>query len=312
MVTPGSGEIVGGDSLGVAVAYTSAETTLIDTTSHIQIAVSGVTDTTISVVTRLTVHPQPRVGFALTADTTCKTRIHCANHTEFADEYFWTFSETDTSTLAEPTYDFEEPGEYRISLRASRSGYHDTLDILLTIDEPSFPLGIDVPDMVLSGEPVILQANAPPGVSSFEWRLGDSILAPVAAPQVVFADTGTVELALQGAYEDGCSRTVFKELFVGPEMTTSVLTDDREVRIELFPNPASGHVTLSLTGRTAGRSIDLELYNAGGLLVWSKAAAVGPGRSEATIPVGALPGGVYWVRGSMRHGAAFIRRLLIR
>lgn len=76
--------------------------------------------------------------------------------------------------------------------------------------------------------------------------------------------------------------------------------------VKIYPNPAPDHVTVSIAN-PAGRTISLQLYNPASQLLYKRTEALGRADQLFSIPLSALPSGVYWL-----HIAVDGRRLMIK
>ena len=70
-------------------------------------------------------------------------QVSFTNTSTNASEYFWSFGDGDTSTTAQPTHTYAAPGQYTVTLVASKCGQSDTLTQTVSISVNSTPAATD-------------------------------------------------------------------------------------------------------------------------------------------------------------------------
>lgn len=74
------------------------------------------------------------------------TNIAFSNTSEDAESYLWEFGDGETSTTANPTHNYEEPGTYTVRLIATRHCMSDTTTNQITVTHAGGDVGIETAD----------------------------------------------------------------------------------------------------------------------------------------------------------------------
>ena len=81
--------------------------------------------------------------------------------------------------------------------------------------------------------------------------------------------------------------------------------------VGLYPNPASGNVTVQIPAELATRPVAASVLNARGQLVWQQALPGTAAGVQATLPLSQLPAGVYTLRLELAAGPV-TKRVVVR
>ena len=142
---------------------------------------------------------------------------------------------------------------------------------------------------------------------AWRWAWGDGTFSDGAAPGPhTYASPpppGTA-VALTVTNNLGCTATRTEYPF-GPLATAPAAA--LAARLQVYPNPSSGLVTVELGGLVPQPPARLVLCNALGQAVHTALAPVRGGALSATLDVGDLPPGVYALRVTTREGTALHR-----
>lgn len=144
-----------------------------------------------------------------------------------------------------PIIDSETEGDETIILDLfnPQSGYiYNTIELVLK-DEL-------VSDYTYSSsESEYTFTNSTTGAESYSWTFGDGTSSVEENPSHTYASAGVYEVCLTATNANGCSSTVCKQVSV-----STTLNDLLQASIEIYPNPAAEHFTISLAGPLSNAS----------------------------------------------------------
>lgn len=170
--------------------------------------IEGLTDTDIVSITVLQLNQPPvavatatpEIGLAplevsfVGSDSTDDTMII---------SYAWDFIDGGTSDEADPTYTFDTPGSYDVTLTVTDSGgLTDTeiITILVSLDDEA-PTAVIVASPITGDAPLAVLFNASSstdnvGIESYSWDFKNGTTSSEINPVVVFEETGSYEVEL--------------------------------------------------------------------------------------------------------------------
>jgi large repetitive protein len=111
-----------------------------------------------------------------------------SNNSQLADGYIWDFGDGITSTLTNPQHIYQQPGDYTVTLTATKDGLcTDVAAQTITIHEsPSASISLGQP-AVCAGD-VFAFGNASSGpITDFVWSFGDGLFSFEQNPQHAYA-----------------------------------------------------------------------------------------------------------------------------
>ena len=236
--------------------------------------------------------------FTLSDSAIClsDSSITAFNTSTGADNWTWLLDNQTVSTDTNHVFTFSAPGNYQISL-ITFSGFacSDTVSRFVTIAaNPSagytaLPTGL-----------CVQFTDASMGASAWTWDFGDGNSDNVSSPQHCYANPGTYtvcQIALSGACTDTICQQVTVDTLVGGL--------GEWAGFQLFPNPASDFVELTVAGEV---DLTLDLFDMAGRL----ALHLEPGViSRTRLELSEIPAGLYLLRIRSADKTAH-QRLLIK
>ncbi|MGC1243794.1 MAG: PKD domain-containing protein [Chryseosolibacter sp.] len=136
------------------------------------------------------------------------------NESKYADptSYFWKFGANEgTSRAVDPTYTYQEPGLYSVTLSATNE-LGDTVSltkelIIEVLDNPVAQFAV-YPNTPLNvpGE-ILYTDNRSRNATAYLWDFGDGTTSTAAEPQHQYAKEGTFSITLIASNGNGCSDT---------------------------------------------------------------------------------------------------------
>lgn len=135
----------------------------------------------------------------------CGTTVNFTNNSQFANSYIWNFGDlttnSDVSTLTNPSYTYPNPGTYSVTLIANSSGIgcSDTLVQTINIVIPTIQ-SAGVVDSVNTCSGIVMFGNNSTGTDTFLWNFGIPIITTDTSsafePSFQFPAGGTFQVEL--------------------------------------------------------------------------------------------------------------------
>jgi len=182
-------------------------------------------------------------NFTLGSDTICPTTSYTFDNLSLnANNYFWDFGDSTTSTAKNPKHTFAETGNYTVNLKVSNSGTcFDTYTKTINVQEV-------VADFTLSSyfscvsPATINYENKSFNGSTWDWRFGNKTSMIDFEPSVIFEDEGTYVDTLIVTSKFGCQDTLISDSSLVIEVPKAYITPNAFVR----PNDAEGCIPLTV------------------------------------------------------------------
>ncbi|MEM7367214.1 MAG: PKD domain-containing protein [Bacteroidota bacterium] len=176
----------------------------------------GCTDTTFR-EDHIAVGMVPHADFTIDTNQACSLLpIQLNNQSSGASQFFWYFSDGDTSMATHPIHGFGGFGYMDVMLIASDRGCTDTVlkEDIIYIFEPFPVIGISERSICQLPRDVTF-TNMSLGADAWSWVIDDSIPSSDPAPVHTFTTDGThyVELTVEN-FATGCKVTVLDSLFI--------------------------------------------------------------------------------------------------
>jgi PKD repeat protein len=153
------------------------------------------------------VFPRAVAGFELPPYDSCGVPvvIQMINTSELASDYQWDFGNNNGSPLFEPPAEYDNPGNYDITLIAS-NGFDcpDTAMLSLTI-YPNVSAGLDVPETEICEGDTLVVINTSAGADAFQWVVNGEIWEEF---PLVIAESGEYTLSLVASFGGVCFDTL--------------------------------------------------------------------------------------------------------
>lgn len=166
--------------------------------------------------TNITVNTVPTAGFSATS-------VCLGNITAFTDlsvdptpigTYFWDFGDGNTSPQTNPTYIYQNPGTYTVTLVVTNtSGCDDTITAPVTVT--AIPVAAFSADTACVGSPTTFTDNSTGSPGSWFWDFGDgntSTTGPVTTHTYANAGTYLASVIVSGG--SGCTDQAFQVVTV--------------------------------------------------------------------------------------------------
>lgn len=133
--------------------------------------------------------------------------------------YQWNFGDGGTSTQPAPSYTYNNPGVFTVTLiTTSSSGCRDTMRKVNLFNFNNIITSFTAPDSVCVGQNVSFQNTSSSPANSSLWSFGDGSTSSFTSPVKAFATPGTYTVRLLQAY-GVCTDSVSKTIKVKPKPT---------------------------------------------------------------------------------------------
>ncbi len=239
--------------------------------------------------------------------------VEFQNLSENSDQYSWTFGDGGSSSDAEPSYVFDEPGEYTVVLRVTGSNgmeYSD-LQTIRVFETPKALFEMDDEAGISPNQPVYFY-NYSRGADYYEWDFGDKQGSSLEEPVHYYDKPGNYNVKLIVWTENQCydSLTILNA-FTGSE---------GEIR---FPNaftpnlsgPSDGYYEMNDISNTIFHPVvsgelteyQLKVFNRRGLLIFeSNDVNIGwDGYHQEKLAAQAVY--IWKARGKFSNGKTFVK-----
>lgn len=159
----------------------------------------------------ISVKEKPQVDFSVESNVSCiGEEISFNNLTTSADSYLWSFGDGNQSTDENPTHQYEESGNYTVSLTAKIDGACQEIKVLenaIEIKEAhknSFSVS-RYAQCLSDIQPIVFSIDEE--VSEVEWDLGDGTTKKGASIEHLYNTVGEYQVEVSYLNEFGCSIT---------------------------------------------------------------------------------------------------------
>jgi len=178
--------------------------------------------TSSSVTHSIVVNPKPIVSFiASDSSVSCAPKTVTFNNTTTlgtagAGTYSWDFGDGGTSTATSPTYTYNVPGVYNVTLVAVNSGgctQSLTKNTYITILAKPHADFTSANNSSCTIPATVTFSNTSTGSSSYQWDFGDGGTSTATSPSHTYNATGTYTVRLI-ASNGSCTDTMTKTAFV--------------------------------------------------------------------------------------------------
>ena len=194
----------------------------------------------------------PIVDFAPDTTAGCPGLVvNFTNLSEFADasSFIWDFGDgIGTSTLVNPTYVYNEPGSYTVSLQASNATGTEIIELkealIEVYEQPIARFGIR-PEIAYLPLARIFTDNRSTNADSYWWDFGDGFFSTDFEPSHQYSQQGQYDLMLVATTAEGCVDTLIREGFVQVQ-------DGGQLRIPNAFTPSEDGPSTSVGGLAGG------------------------------------------------------------
>ncbi|MCB9232505.1 MAG: PKD domain-containing protein [Bacteroidia bacterium] len=228
--------------------------------------------------------------------------------------WHWTFGDGGTSSQKNPSHVYQANGIYTVCLLITSSdGCTSTFCDVVHITCYQPPVCQALFQIVPTNNPTFAfydASTANPGtISDWEWDFGDGNLSNLQNPVHTYSQNGRYEVCLTIKTTAQCNQTHCDSVQVIITSLDELATGINQ--LNLFPNPANDHFSLSFNLKERGE-IRLEMMNALGQMILQKSLGTGiQGENQFDLETNRLAEGSYLVR-IWVNDAFVTRKLIIR
>lgn len=199
-----------GDAASAAVEQPGAHTyaTWGDYTIRLVVSNAFCSDTATQVV--VIVPPLPTAGFLGQGEGCAPLTVSFTNTSWQAFTYQWNFGDGGTSTADNPTYVFNQPGTYSVTLTAT--GINGNTSTLVKVDSvvvhprATAFFVLQPAEVVVPSQPVFVY-NLSTNATSFAWDFGDGTTSTAFAPVHYYSAPGSYDVTLVANNQWNCPDT---------------------------------------------------------------------------------------------------------
>jgi gliding motility-associated-like protein len=170
----------------------------------------------------------PQLDFSFTESGCAPLTVHFTNHSLYADAstYRWEFGTNQgTSQAINPTYTYNEPGLYSVTLYASNiigEVVSITKGVIEVFETPIAQFTIKPNRVFIPGGKVFTN-NRSLGAGSYEWDFGDGQTSNLFEPIISYTSSGIYSISLKATNSDGCEDVAVLESIVQVEDGSHIL-----------------------------------------------------------------------------------------
>ena len=149
---------------------------------------------TLVVPLTLTISPQPTPAFSLTLDS-CTYQLNFTNQSLNSSAYLWQFGDNDSSSLVSPSHQYQDSGNYVVTLYSTNGCGMDSISQNIYIPgipvaDASFQYTLDTCLKTVSFN------NLSNSSFSYFWSFSDGTTSSSVSPSHTFADSGSYQVIL--------------------------------------------------------------------------------------------------------------------
>jgi PKD repeat protein len=142
-----------------------------------------------------------------TAYGTAPLEVAFTNLSLYATEYSWDFGTGSTSSSENPTYYFDNPGTYTVTLTASNESNSDKKSVTINViakAKPSADFSFSPTTGMAPTE--INFTNSTKGATSYSWDFGNGKTSTLQNPSIVYINGGTYTVTLNATGPGGTDK----------------------------------------------------------------------------------------------------------
>ncbi|MCB9266516.1 MAG: alpha/beta fold hydrolase [Lewinellaceae bacterium] len=214
--------------------------------------------------------------------------------------YSWSFpgGTPSTSTSANPTVTYSQPGVYPVTLTVTGSAGSNSItrDGYITVratPEAAFSFDVQQNNTVAFTNQTQFEGETP----EYLWDFGDGQMSSAISPSHTYADGGIYAVVLTAT--NSCGNSSASRAINIMVVSTTAAHQDTELLI--FPNPTEDGLTVQIKGGDNGE-YRLSIVNAMGQVVRQKEVSKTGEMVSAWFEVSGLPAGAYVVRVQSERG----------
>ncbi|HMJ70412.1 MAG TPA: PKD domain-containing protein [Cyclobacteriaceae bacterium] len=172
------------------------------------------------------VYGPPTVDFSFDATTGCAPlSVNFQDKTSTSSgsvtNWFWVFGDGGTSQSANPTYIFQQPGSYTVSLKArNQHGCESTKTVEPAIVVKGPRTAFSPSSIAVCTLPATFSfedATTGTGAITYQWNFGDGQTSTAASPVHTYNSAASYNVVLKSRDETGCESSITHKVFAGSE-----------------------------------------------------------------------------------------------
>lgn len=267
---------------------------------------------TYTITKAISITTAPLAGFTSSVESGgAPLPVSFTNTSTGATSYLWKFGDAlaSTSVLTNPVFTYTSLGDYSVELSAFNAvGCISTASSVIRVVIPSI-------DLVLSD--FYLSKDSQTGILQPVVTITNNSNVTVVDPFIVleWAGGAKVKKQLSASIKSANAVTQVLDFQLIPQTITYVCAEvevpgdtdlflnrkcvslnDQQVLLTPYPNPAFDNLILDWISDT-GSSVSVDIFNASGRVVFQQnITALGQGLNRLSVPVEALPAGIYFIR----------------
>jgi PKD repeat protein len=216
----------------------------------------------------------PVAGFDFYPQSGCNNLlVQFRNESENAESYRWIFGDGGTSDEADPSYFYDKPGRYAVTLAVnSDGGSTDKITGLVEVyQKPSAVFEVSIEEETGFGRTALFY-NYSQNAISYLWDFGDGNRSSHTNPTHNFFENGNFNVSLMAVSGDGCADTmVMENIFSDEEYFISfpnAFRPDMGGASDGSYNPAEPVTFIFFPLYKGVAEYQLSIYNKSGLLLF--------------------------------------------
>ena len=128
---------------------------------------------------------------------TAPMTVNFSNTSLYADKYSWDFGTGDQSSSENPTYTYENPGTYTVTLTASNDDNSDKKSLTINVAAKEKPIADFSFDIAHGVAPCKVKfVNSSTRADSYSWEFGNGDKSTEENPPVIYTEGGTYTVTL--------------------------------------------------------------------------------------------------------------------
>ncbi|MBK8678428.1 MAG: PKD domain-containing protein [Sphingobacteriales bacterium] len=233
----------------------------------------------------------PVIDFKHEVTSECEGEVQFTDlSTNYPNEWSWNFGDGNTSTEQNPLHQYEQSGDYTVSLNAKNIKGATEGNKTMTLENVLY-IQVDLPMFPEKGKPCQF-VDKTVGAKDWFWDFGNGkVSIGKANPLTVYSDPGTYQVTLEVTDDKGCVR---QKTFTIEAVTVGIDNPGANMlNIGVQPNPATDKVIID-ANFIGQQNINLSVYDLLGREVYAN-SSVAANTYKHTLDVAHFAQGVYMV-----------------
>ncbi len=254
-----------------------------------------------SFVQEVSISTAPVAAFTASINKGCAPlNVHFTNQSSSnAATFAWIFTDGNpaTSSAADPSVTWDQPGTYNVLLLVSNGVGTDTASTIITVAAlPAAAFTTQATGLVANF------TNTSANGTTYEWKFGDGATSNELHPTHTYTSPGTYTVELTTS--NSCGAATLQQTFT---VTTVGATEpDWLSQFRVYPNPNSGQFMVEMHGE-ARQEVEFALFNVIGQLVQREVANFGTGNLTQMLDCSGLPAALYTLRVRSGKQSVFVK-----